>query len=299
MYFFALFFSEVNQMKPEKSLKYQKKKLPGRYGVRCNVNHTHGGFPLHHHNYIEIEYLAKGKIQHQVNGHQSVFTPGDCWCVDNRDLHAMTVLEPVEIHNISLDFKGVPEAVGQMLSTLSFPMIGHIPQEKLPLLNELFEDLTFVTTQNTPFSKEKTVGYLLILLSLVAEYSTPLHQKPEQEGYQHIAKALAYIRENYASPLTLPQVAKTVHLSPNYFSKLFTQMNGYGFLEYLNFVRISKAKELLATTEKGVTYIAYECGFGSFSTFSRAFKNQTGYTPTEYRKRKQKQLLPVPIEQLF
>ncbi len=286
-------------MKPEKSLKYQKKKLPGRYGVRCNINHTLGGFPLHHHNYIEIEYLAVGKIQHQVNGHQSVFTAGDCWCVDNRDLHGMTVLEPVEILNISLDFKAVPEAVSGLLSTLSFPMIGHIPTEKMPLVNELFHNLTFVTTQNTPFSKEKTVGYLLILFTLIAEHSTPLHQKPDQEGYRHITKALEYIGEHYASPLTLPQVAKAVHLSPNYFSKLFTQMNGYGFLEYLTFVRISKAKELLATTQMAVTYIAYECGFGSFPTFSRAFKTQTGSTPSEYRKRKQQQLLPSPIEQLF
>ena len=128
-------------MKPERSLKYQKKKLPGRYGVRCNVNHTVGGFPLHHHNYIEIEYLSKGKIQHQVNGHQSVFAVGDCWCVDNKDLHAMTVLEPVEIHNISLDFKALSEAVVTLLSSLSFPMIGHIPPEKMPLVNELLENL--------------------------------------------------------------------------------------------------------------------------------------------------------------
>ena len=286
-------------MKPERSIKYQTKKLPGRYGVRCNVNRTLGGFPLHHHNYIEIEYLAKGKIQHQVNHHQSLFTVGDCWCLDNRDLHTMTVLEPVEIHNISLDFKALPEAVSTLLSALSFPMIGQIPPEQIPYVNDLFEKLTYVTTQNTPFSKEKTVGYLLILLTLIFENVAPLHQKPEQEGYEHIAKAMEYMGENYASPLTLGQVAGAVHLSPNYFSKLFSQMNGYGFLEYLTFLRINKAKELLATTQKGVTYIAFECGFGSFPTFSRAFKAQTGYTPSQYRKRKIRQLPPKPREQIF
>lgn len=286
-------------MQPEKSLKYQKKKLPGRYGVRCNVNHTMGGFPLHHHNYIEVEYLAKGKILHQLNHHQAEFCAGACWCLDNRDLHTITVLEPVEIHNISIDFKAVPEGVAQFLSTLSFPMVGQIPEEKLPKVNELFEQLTFATTQNAPFTKEKTVGYLLILLSLLFEHCTPLGQKPEQEGYTHIAKALEYISENYASPLTLPQVAKAVHLSPNYFSKLFCRVHGYGFAEYVTFVRIGKAKEFLAKTNKGVTYIAYECGFGSFPTFSRAFKKQTGYTPTEYRKRKQSNLLPTLQEQIF
>lgn len=286
-------------MKSEKSLKYQKKKLPGRYGVRCSVNHTFGGFPLHHHNYIEIEYLAKGKIQHQLNHHQAIFSIGDCWCLDNRDLHTITVLEPVEIHNISIDFKGVPEGVAQFLTTISFPLTGHIPPEQLPRVNELFEQLTFATTQNTPFSKEKTVGYLLLLLTTILEHSTPLLQKPEHEGYQHIAKATRYIEENFAAPLTLPQVAKAVHLSPNYFSKLFCQVNGFGFAEYVTYVRIAKAKEFLANSQKAVTFIAYECGFGSFPTFSRAFKKQTGYTPTQYRKRKQGHFPEKPMEQIF
>ncbi len=286
-------------MQPEKSLKYQKKKLPGRHGIRCSVNHTNGSFPLHHHNYIEIEYLAEGRVQHYLNGYQTEFSPGDCWCLDNQDLHTLTVLEPVTIHNISIDFKTIPEAVAQFLTTLSFPMTGHLPPDLLPTVNGLFEKLAFVTTQNTAFSKEKAIGYLLILLTHIFENSIPLHRKPEHEGYEHIAKATRYMMENYASPLTLGQVAKQVHLSPNYFSKLFCQVNGYGFLEYLTYIRVAKAKELLANTPLGITYIAFDCGFGSFPTFSRTFKKQTGYTPSEYRKRKQKQLMPKPQEQLF
>lgn len=96
-------------------------------------------------------------------------------------------------------------------------------------------------------------------------------------------KALSYISRNFASPITLDDVAKQVHLNPAYFSSIFKQSIGSSFKEYLNMVRIEESKRLLANTDYSVIDIAVATGFEDQSYFSKVFKKYTGLTPKQYR----------------
>ena len=96
-------------------------------------------------------------------------------------------------------------------------------------------------------------------------------------------KALSYISRNFASPITLEDVAKQVHLNPAYFSSIFKQSIGSSFKEYLNMVRIEESKRLLANTDYSVIDIAVATGFEDQSYFSKVFKKYTGLTPKQYR----------------
>ena len=96
-------------------------------------------------------------------------------------------------------------------------------------------------------------------------------------------KALSYISRNFASPITLEDVAKQVHLNPAYFSSIFKQSIGSSFKEYLNMVRIEESKRLLANTDYSVIDIAIATGFEDQSYFSKVFKKYTGLTPKQYR----------------
>lgn len=99
-----------------------------------------------------------------------------------------------------------------------------------------------------------------------------------------IKKAIQYISKNFASPLTLEEVAKHVHLNPAYFSTLFKQSNGSSFKEYLNMVRIEESKRLLQNTDYSLIDIAIATGFEDQSYFSKVFKKYTGLTPKQFRK---------------
>lgn len=98
-----------------------------------------------------------------------------------------------------------------------------------------------------------------------------------------IKKAIRYISRNFASPLTLEEVAGEVHLNPAYFSTMFKQSTGSSFKEYLNMVRIEESKRLLSNTDYSVIDIAVATGFEDQSYFSKVFKKYTGLTPKQYR----------------
>ncbi|WP_277121259.1 helix-turn-helix transcriptional regulator [Bacteroides ndongoniae] len=85
----------------------------------------------------------------------------------------------------------------------------------------------------------------------------------------------------------LPSVryfAEKVFLSPNYFGDLVKKETGKTPQEYIQTKLIDQAKEMIASTEKTVSQIAYELGFQYSQHFNRIFKKNVGYTPGEYRK---------------
>lgn len=105
-----------------------------------------------------------------------------------------------------------------------------------------------------------------------------------------IARAKAYIAEHQDDDLSLPEVAKAVNTSTFYFCKMFKKSTGINFTQYLNRVRVEKAKNLLQNPTARVSEIAYEVGFQSLTHFNRVFRKMTGQSPTEFRSH-------VPLEE--
>jgi len=92
-----------------------------------------------------------------------------------------------------------------------------------------------------------------------------------------------YINKHFSEGITLNEMAKNFNVSTGYLSKLFLEQVGENFTDYLNMIRINKAKELLKTTDKKVYEVADEVGFNDSYYFSSWFKKIVGVTPTTYR----------------
>lgn len=107
---------------------------------------------------------------------------------------------------------------------------------------------------------------------------------------QFVKSAVNYVLKNYVKPLTLEEVAQQVHLSPAYFSYLFSREQGQTFTEFLIATRLEEAKELLKTDPAlSISDIAGQVGYEDANYFSRVFKKKTGNTPARYRKKHQVQ----------
>ena len=99
-----------------------------------------------------------------------------------------------------------------------------------------------------------------------------------------INEAKLYMSQNFSNPnLMLQDVAKKVNMSNSRFSTVFSQQNGQTFTEYLVYLRLNKAKELLRTTNTRSSQIAGEVGYNDAHYFSYIFKKNVGVTPSEYR----------------
>jgi len=75
-----------------------------------------------------------------------------------------------------------------------------------------------------------------------------------------------------------------IGLTPRRMTDIFKQEYGVTPKEYANALQLRAAKKLLAETTEKVIDVAYQAGFSSLAAFQRFFKQQTGQTPTQYRK---------------
>lgn len=113
-----------------------------------------------------------------------------------------------------------------------------------------------------------------------------LKQQSSGQINDFILKAKEYVRKKYSDPgMNVEMVSSYVSVSQSHFSTTFAKQTGKKFHDYLVFVRINKAKELIEKTQLKDYEIAQEIGVASSETFSRLFKKMVGISPREYRKK--------------
>ncbi|MFA9458084.1 response regulator [Halalkalibacter sp. AB-rgal2] len=105
------------------------------------------------------------------------------------------------------------------------------------------------------------------------------------EVVNSILQATKLIKEQLQQPLTADEVARMVNMSRSYFNKCFKEIIGKSFHHYLRELRIEKAKRMIEQTKDPVHIIAGEIGYLDEKYFSRIFREQTGFLPSEYRKK--------------
>lgn len=106
---------------------------------------------------------------------------------------------------------------------------------------------------------------------------------PEIDADPRIEKTLLYLESHFASDLTVTDLAELAGLGEVQFRKLFRRRTGRSPKQYLERLRLSRASELLRTTERRVTDIALASGFNNAFYFCSSFKRETGMTPSQFR----------------
>lgn len=89
----------------------------------------------------------------------------------------------------------------------------------------------------------------------------------------------------FSKPLDVPALARVAYTSPAHFSRQFRATFGETPHRYLQRRRVERAMELLRETDRPVTEICFEVGWGSLGTFSRTFRAIVGESPSAYRAR--------------
>jgi AraC-like DNA-binding protein len=105
------------------------------------------------------------------------------------------------------------------------------------------------------------------------------------QPFHGIAKAVSHLREHHREDVTIAGLARLCGLSPRQLQRKFKATFGVGPQQFLIKTRLLAACRALRETRRGISEIAYECGFADQSAFARHFRHHLGMTPTRFRGR--------------
>ena len=113
---------------------------------------------------------------------------------------------------------------------------------------------------------------------------------PQQEILE---KTKLFLEKNYEEKITLDTIAVIIGVSPYHLSRTFKEHTGTSPHEYLEQLRIQKAKNLLMNTDHNVTEICFQIGYKNLSSFYKHFKKSCGCSPHQFRLNQKKSKPPV------
>ena len=232
-------------------------------------------FEPHLHYELEIIALYRGRVSLTVGGTDYSMTEGDILIVFPNTVHSYTSEEGVDVGKFIFSPDTLPELRDTLkASSPRKPIVSNVP-ELITLSREIL-----LTYEKSSLAVKK--AYLLLLAGKLLEKCEPEERK-DFDG-DTLNAILNYCQQNYRSVLRQRDVAAALHISESYVSHVFSAKMDMNFCQYLNVLRINEARRLLTEGNESITEIAFECGFSSPRSFNRAFSEQIGTTPREYRK---------------
>jgi len=254
--------------------------------------------PYHFHPEYELTYITKGSGKRYVGTHMEDFVPGDlvllgpnlphCWKLANiektqNEAGAIVVqftgnflgeefFDKPEMQDISklfkratsgLRFNGNTQAMVNMaMMELNVEESNFIKMLKLlDILNQLSLSNEFIQLDQSQRISERSVA--------------------EQE---RINPVFAYLVENFRESVSLNKAAAIANMTPNAFCKYFKKVTRKTFIETIIEYRLNYATQQLVQTDKPISEIAFDSGFGDVSHFYKMFKVKMGLSPLNYRK---------------
>ena len=137
------------------------------------------------------------------------------------------------------------------------------------------------------YTRQSVKALLKVLRGAKAEGKLPvkLGTSPDQSELKNylVERIVKFIEQNCAKPLTLDVLANEFYLPPGYLCRLFKQKVGINFIDYLNTVRIARAKHLLLTTNLRIYEVGNLCGYADLNYFTKVFKSHRSDTSSYFR----------------
>ena len=240
----------------------------------------------HMHYHIEVVALDEGHTEAYADTERCTIEGGDVFVAFPNAIHRYVSFDSERFYLLFVNPDLVPE-LADLFTTLrpTSPLIKGAMRD--PDILGLIERLSREQTNSDALSTVRRKGYLLSFFSLLLARMELVENDSDD---LHSLKALVtYCTQNYTKDLSLATLEEDLHISKYYISHLFSDKLGIGFIDYIHSLRVALACRLLRHTEKSITVIGEEAGFGTLRTFNRAFQKQMGCTPGDYRRKEKKQ----------
>lgn len=249
---------------------------------------------LHFHNLLEIGYCYYGQGNLVIDEDCYRFDEEMISCIPENFLHVtksddgilayweFLYINPAEIlkgcQRSSQEIRDILEAVN---SKAFFVKVQEAPVIAM-LIRAIIEEMK----AGKEYHLECVRGMVYALLFEIARFNgKKAGSVPGRNGSLPFEKAIEYVEKNYASNFKIMDLAKECHMSETHFRRVFQEKMNMTPIEYVNFVRIRKACELIDKTDISMEDVALKVGFITPSTFNRNFRRIVGTSPYQWKKR--------------
>lgn len=252
-----------------------------------------------YHDFYEIGYFSSGKGIFYFADAQYEIVPGSITLIPAGQMHYVDADPEDTLRTVSVYF--MPELVyhpgfnSQDYQYL-LPFYNHGPDHPPVLQEAVLEFSVWKHILNMyQLVQEKNDFYQLMIKNQLCGLLIRFLQNRKQQGLltenqpapvnkiKRLEKAFEYIKKEYATEISLEEIADRVSMSPSYFCRYFKQVTGLSLVQYIQRYRVDQAKELLVNTDLSVTEIAFQIGFNSQSYFDRIFQRLTRTSPGHFR----------------
>jgi AraC-like DNA-binding protein len=281
-------------MNPE-HISFSSQVNPGRGHGEITVLFSGNGQPIGGHkigpavhNYFLIHTVISGRGLYEINGNRYKCSKGDSFIIFPGELFSYEADPEEPWHYVWVAFRG--HLSGALLPQLGItterpviPGSGH--RKTFALYRRLL--LALQQTEWPPLADLEASGLLRLLLhefGLSNKAALPFAPTHASAAERQIQQAVRWLSLQYAQPVSIGQLARSLGYHRTHLSKIFKQQIGLSPMQFLMQIRLEQAKILLQS-HWTVEQVASSVGFADALYFSKQFRKAYGESPTQYRNR--------------
>jgi AraC-like DNA-binding protein len=259
----------------------------------------------HFHDEFELYYLLDGSRYYFIDDHSYLVEPGSLVIIDKQQIHKTSPSTNhyhdrilIEFHQASLQHLGaLNDGIELHEFFKKYKGLVKLRGKERMYIESLFSDIFNEFQKKQPHFEAQVLLKLSELIIYISRI-IPTHPNynPMQSHslkHQKANEITDYISTHYADHLSLNTLASLFFINKSYLSRIFKEITGFTVNEYINIIKIQKARDLLMTTDHSISEIADHLGYTSLTYFERIFKQHTETTPFRYRKKMLQQERPL------
>ncbi len=258
---------------------YEKFNNEKRFYFHHDINIANTGELIikpHYHNLFEIYYITAGNCTYFIDNNTYQLEPGDVILVPDGIIHNTKYQNSVHSRMlIHCSRSLIPPSVQQIL-----PPSLHLYRnpDTADEIRDIFHKIRKEYSVNDSLSEDSLCCYTNMLFLLMAKNINT--RAKIDVGNKYIEQAVSFIQKHFANNISLNEVAEMCCVTPEHFSRMFKKETSFSFCEYINLLRMQKARTLI-TQNSGlsVAEISDQCGFNDSNYFSLKFKKMYGISP--------------------
>ena len=253
-------------------------------------------YPIHRHREFELNFTENSKGVRRIVGDSiEIIGDYDLVLITSKDLeHVWEQHEctSTEIREITIQFS--PELFfNNLLNKNQFSSVNRMLKDAEKVISFPLSAIMRVYSLLDKLSSEADGFYAVVkFLTILYELSKCPYTMLSSSAFarveqtfddKRITKVQEYIADHFREPISLPQLADLVNMTPVSFSRFFKLCTGKNISNYIIDVRIGAVARLLVDTSMSISEICYDCGFNNLSNFNRIFLKKKGCSPKVFR----------------